>query len=365
MAAAFFTLGCFLFVVASASAQYFELKNVNQLNEAKKFQKIVIRNLQVPAGVTLDLTNLKDGTTVEFHGRITFGYKEWRGPLVKIGGKRLNIVGQNTARFDGEGQRYWKGGRNTKMLKPRFLEAIVDDSKITNLYFLNTPAMAFLCNWCHNTAISRITVDNKAAGDGRAGRAFNTDGISLGYVRNVQVRDSYVFNQDDCFVTGAGEDMLVENLTCEGGNGISVGSLGNRADVVKLTIRNCKVINSLTGINIKTEIGAVGLHRDVVIENIELKQIHQYGISIHGNEGNGFPSAQPTLFSLDRYTFRNIRGNMLGAGGVNVWIWLHPNSAKNWRWENVNVVGGKGTMFRPPLTCKGIPGNLRIPCAER
>ncbi|KAF6212818.1 hypothetical protein GE061_010529 [Apolygus lucorum] len=363
MGAAFLTLGCLLFVVASVSAKTFELKDVNQLPQARKFKRIIIRHLNVPSGVTLDLTNLKEGTTVEFHGRITFGYKEWRGPLVKIGGKRLNIVGHKHARFDGEGHRYWKGGRNSRMVKPRFLEAIVDDSKISNLYFLNTPAMAFLCNWCHNTAISRITVDNKAAGDGRAGKAFNTDGISLGYCRNVQVRDSYVFNQDDCFVTGGGEDMLVENLTCEGGNGISVGSLGRGADVVKLTIRNSRVINSLSGINIKTEIGAVGLHRDVTFDNIELKQIHQYGISIYGNYGNN--KAEPTYFVLDRYTFRNIRGNMAAPGGVNVWIWLHPNSAKNWRWENVNVVGGKGGMFRPPLSCKGIPGNVRIPCAER
>uniref|UniRef100_A0A0A9YS93 endo-polygalacturonase n=1 Tax=Lygus hesperus TaxID=30085 RepID=A0A0A9YS93_LYGHE len=365
MGATGLALGCLFFVVASASAQYFELKNVNQLAEAKKFQKIVIRNLNVPAGVTLDLTNLKQGTTVEFAGTVTFGYKEWKGPLVKISGKRLNIMAHPNARLDGGGNRWWKGGRNTKLQKPRFFEAIVDDSTITGLYFKNPPAPCFVCNWCHNTVISKITVDAKDAGDGRANKAFNTDGISLGYVKNVKVLDSYVFNQDDCFVTGGGEDMLIDRLTCEGGNGISVGSLGKGADVVRLTIKNSKVINSLTGLNIKTETNAVGLHRDVTFENIELNNIHQYGISIHGNEGPTFPNGEPTLFTLDKYTFRNIRGNMLGAGGANVWIWLHPNSAQNWRWENVNIRGGKSSMFRPPLQCKGIPRNLRIPCAEK
>nr|AFP33365.1 polygalacturonase 4 [Apolygus lucorum] len=359
-------LGCLFFVIASASAQYFELKNVNQLAEAKKFQKIVIRDLQVPSGVTLDLTNLKDGTTVEFAGKVTFGYHEWRGPLVKISGKKLNIYGYDYARFDGEGHRYWKGGRNTKLVKPRFLEAIkVDDSRISNLYFKNSPAMAFLCNWCHNVAISKITVDNKDAGDGRAGRAFNTDGISLGYATNITVRDSYVFNQDDCFVTGGGSDMTIDNLICEGGNGISVGSLGRGADVVRLTIKNSKVINSLTGLNIKTETNAVGLHRDVTFENIELRDIHQYGISIHGNEGPTYPLGDPTYFIIDRLTMRNIRGTMKGPGAANVWIWLHPNSATNWKWENVHVTGGKSAMFKYVLTCKGIPANLKIPCAEK
>nr|AHG54213.1 polygalacturonase 8 [Lygus lineolaris] len=358
-------LGFLFFVVSSASAQYFELKNVNQLAEAKKYQKIVIRDLQVPAGVMLDLTNLKEGTTVEFAGRVTFGYKEWKGPLVKVSGKRLNIMAHEYARFDGEGHRWWKGGRESKLLKPRFFEAIVDDSTIRGLYFKNPPAPCFLCNWCHNTAISKITVDAKDAGDGRAGVAFNTDGISLGYVKNITVRDSYVFNQDDCFVTGAGEDMLVENLTCEGGNGIGVGSLGKGAEVRRLTIRNSKIINNLVGLDIKTELNAVGALRDVTFENIEMKDIRQFGITIHGNEGPTYPTGEPTYFAIENLTVRNVRGNMVGSGGANVWIWLHPNSAKNWRWENVNVQGGKSGMFRPPLQCKGIPSNMRIPCAEK
>nr|ACC44797.1 polygalacturonase [Lygus hesperus] len=358
-------LGCLFFVVASVSAQSFELKNVNQLAEAKKFKKIVIRDLQVPAGVTLDLSNLKPGTTVEFAGRITFGYKEWKGPLVKVTGKQLNIMAHSNARFDGEGHRWWKGGRQSKLVKPRFFEAIVDDSTITGLYFKNTPAPCFVCNWCHNVAISKITVDTKDAGDGRAGKAFNTDGISLGFVKNVTVRDSYVFNQDDCFVTGAGEDMLIDNLTCEGGNGISVGSLGNGADVVRCTIRNSRVTNSLNGLRVKSETNAVGLHRGVTFENIELKDIHQYGISIYGNYGPTYPTGEPTFFVMDQLTMRNIRGTMKAPGGANVWIWLHKDSAKNWKWENVNVVGGKSAMFRPPLTCKGVPQNLGIRCAEK
>ncbi|KAF6215212.1 hypothetical protein GE061_009964 [Apolygus lucorum] len=365
MTTAALTLGCLLFVVASASAQYFELRNVNQLAEAKKSQKIVIRDLHVPAGVTLDLSNLREGTTVEFVGRVTFGYKEWRGPLVKISGKRLNIMAYDYARLDGEGHRWWKGGRLTNLVKPRFFEATVDDSTIRNLYFKNPPAWCFVCNWCHNTEISRMTVDTKDAGDGRAGRAYNTDGIGLGYVKNITVLNSYVFNQDDCFVTGGGEDILVDNLTCEGGNGIGVGSLGRGADVVRLTIRNSRVINSLTGLNIKTELNAIGLHRDVTFDNIELRDIHQYGITIHGNEGPTYPNGEPSFFVLERLTMRNIRGNMVGTGGANVWIWIHPHSARDWRWENVNVVGGKSAMFRPPLQCKGVPPHLGIRCAEK
>ncbi|KAG5939533.1 hypothetical protein E4U60_000810, partial [Claviceps pazoutovae] len=43
---------------------------------------ITLRNLKVPAGKTLDLSNLSDGTRVIFTGRTTFGYQEWEGPLI-------------------------------------------------------------------------------------------------------------------------------------------------------------------------------------------------------------------------------------------------------------------------------------------
>ncbi|KAG5927344.1 hypothetical protein E4U60_000199, partial [Claviceps pazoutovae] len=43
---------------------------------------ITLRNLKVPAGKTLDLSDLNDGTRVIFTGRTTFGYQEWEGPLI-------------------------------------------------------------------------------------------------------------------------------------------------------------------------------------------------------------------------------------------------------------------------------------------
>lgn len=41
---------------------------------------IVLENVAVPSGTTLDLSELKENTHVIFKGTTTWGYKEWAGP---------------------------------------------------------------------------------------------------------------------------------------------------------------------------------------------------------------------------------------------------------------------------------------------
>jgi hypothetical protein len=41
---------------------------------------IVLKNVAVPSGTTLDLSKLKKNTHVIFEGTTTWGYKEWAGP---------------------------------------------------------------------------------------------------------------------------------------------------------------------------------------------------------------------------------------------------------------------------------------------
>ncbi|KAH9105625.1 hypothetical protein AeMF1_018620, partial [Aphanomyces euteiches] len=66
---------------------------------------VVISSLQVPAGVTLDLTKLKDGATVTFTGTTTFGTKLWEGPLILLRGTNLKVTGPGT--LNGQGEWYW------------------------------------------------------------------------------------------------------------------------------------------------------------------------------------------------------------------------------------------------------------------
>lgn len=81
---------------------------------------IVIKDMTVPAGTTLDLTKLKSGTTVTFQGTTTFGYKEWEGPLISVSGTNIKVVGAAGHLIDGNGAKWWDGkGTNGGKKKPK------------------------------------------------------------------------------------------------------------------------------------------------------------------------------------------------------------------------------------------------------
>ena len=68
-----------------------------------KCTSIILSNIAVPAGTTLDMTKLTTGTTVQFVGTTTFGYKEWAGPLVSFSGTSITITGASGSVIDGNG----------------------------------------------------------------------------------------------------------------------------------------------------------------------------------------------------------------------------------------------------------------------
>jgi polygalacturonase len=81
---------------------------------------IILNNVVVPAGTTLDLSKLADGATVIFQGTTTWGYREWVGPLLNIGGKKITVQGASGAVLDPNGSRWWDGkGGNGGKTKPK------------------------------------------------------------------------------------------------------------------------------------------------------------------------------------------------------------------------------------------------------
>lgn len=86
---------------------------------------IVLNNVAVPSGTTLDLSKLADGTTVIFEGTTTWGYKEWAGPLLNIGGNKITVQAASGAVLNPDGARWWDGqGGNGGKTKPKVCDAI-------------------------------------------------------------------------------------------------------------------------------------------------------------------------------------------------------------------------------------------------
>lgn len=256
---------------------------------------LTLDNIAVPAGTTLDLTKLKDGTHVIFKGKTTFGYKEWEGPLISFTGNNLLIEGASGHSIDCEGQRWWDTkGSNGGKKKPKFFSAHkLQNSNIKNLNVLNTPVQAFSVNGVTNLGLYDIHMDN-SLGDTKGGH--NTDAFDVGSSTGVYISGAVVKNQDDCLAINSGTNITFTGGKCSGGHGLSIGSVGGRSDNDVKTVRilDSSISNSDNGVRIKTVYGATGSVSDVVYDSISLSNIAKNGIVIEQDYENGSPTGKPT-----------------------------------------------------------------------
>ncbi|KAK7727726.1 hypothetical protein SLS57_002768 [Botryosphaeria dothidea] len=219
---------------------------------------IVLNNIAVPAGTTLDLTSLKDGTTVTFQGTTSFGYKEWSGPLISVSGSNIKVVGASGHVIDGNGAKWWDGkGSNGGKTKPKFFYAhsLKGTSSIKGLNVKNTPVQGFSINSSSGLTLDSITIDN-SAGD----------------------------------VTNGGH--------------------------------NTDAFDSDNGVRIKTVSGATGSVSGVSYSGITLSNIAKYGIVIEQDYENGSPTGTPTTGVKGSVASKATDVYILcGKGSCSNWKW--------------------------------------------
>lgn len=68
-----------------------------------------------------------------------------------------------------------------------------------------------------------------AISDGLAA-AHNTDGFDISSTNNMILSDSSVDNQDDCVAITSGNNITVAGMYCNGGHGLSIGSVGGKSN---------------------------------------------------------------------------------------------------------------------------------------
>ncbi|KAH7361353.1 polygalacturonase [Pyrenochaeta sp. MPI-SDFR-AT-0127] len=320
---------------------------------------IVLSNVAVPSGTTLDLSGLADGTTVIFQGTTTWGYKEWAGPLLNIGGNKITVQGASGSVLNPDGARWWDGkGGNGGKTKPKFFSAHdLTDSTITNLNIKNTPVQAVSIAGCNGLTITGMTIDDSAGDSGALGH--NTDGFDIGTSSNVIIDGAKVYNQDDCVAVNSGTSITFQNGLCSGGHGLSIGSVGGRSDntVDTVTFYNSQVTKSTNGIRIKASVGDTGKINKVTYNKITLSSISKYGILIEQNyDGGDLKGTAGTGIPITGLTIENITGTgAVSSSGYDVVITCGSSSScTGWTWSNVAVTGGKtyGSCTNVPSVTK-------------
>nr|ADU33341.1 endopolygalacturonase [Gastrophysa viridula] len=309
---------------------------------------ILVSNLTMPAGIVLEL-DLLNGTTMTFEGTTLFEYTPWSGPLIRVKGVDVTLQGQPGSVFDGQGPLYWDGKGDKGPKKPQFMKIEVFGRSIfKNIKLLNCPHHCVYIGKSDGLTITNWTIDN-SAGDLHNFTGHNTDGFDISAAKNLIIENTAVINQDDCIAIRYGSNILVRNMYCSGGHGLSLSVGFNKTSypenvVENVVIEDSLLVNSANGIHVKTHTdGYFGLIKNVTYRNIEMRGITNYGINVQQDycDGRGTGTAKSNV-PIDSLNIINVTGTAAkGSKLTGVYIFCAEGSCRNWTWDDVKITGAK------------------------
>ncbi|KAH6644374.1 exopolygalacturonase [Boeremia exigua] len=176
----------------------------------------------------------------------------------KWGGKDVNIYGdlsKEGSLIDGHGEAYWLETLTNKSLRRPMLFAFdgMEGATMSHIRMRNPP------NWfniiANSSDILISNMDLRAESRNKT-KIANSDGWDTFRANRLVIQDSVIVNTDDCVSFKPNStNVVIQNLDCTGSHGISVGSLGQYANVTdiveNLYIYNVSLANSSDGARIK------------------------------------------------------------------------------------------------------------------
>lgn len=171
-----------------------------------------------------------------------------------IGGHNLTLRGGT---YDGNGQAWYNENKNRSNRPGRPISMTIfnaTDVVIDGLTVHQPQFWALFVSFSRNVQLNNIAV--RAISDTQW-RTVNTDGLNTWNSNDVTVRNWTVINGDDCIAAkGNTTNLHVRNVTCHGGNGMTIGSVGQypaKADYVQgVVFENITVRNAINAAFVKT-----------------------------------------------------------------------------------------------------------------
>ncbi|CAL0326205.1 unnamed protein product [Lupinus luteus] len=147
------------------------------------------------------------------------------------------------------------------------------------------------------------------------GNSINTDGIHIGRSTNVKVLNTNIATGDDCVSLGDGNShLVVQNVECGPGHGISVGSLGrydNEGPVVDFLVKNVTIKKTQNGVRIKSWPSYPGTTTvtDMRFEDITMVDVENpIIIDQEYCPWNQCSKQTPSKVKISKVSFKNIKG---------------------------------------------------------
>ncbi|KAJ7063543.1 glycoside hydrolase family 28 protein [Mycena amicta] len=273
-----------------------------------------------------------------------------------LGGKNIVLDGGGT--LDGAGQAWYDAfATNSSLLRPIILTIFQGTNVLVkDVNMLNSPEWFNLVNEGKNVTYSNINIQAVSTS---THFISNTDGWDIYRSDQVTIKDSLINNGDDCVSFKPNStNILVSNLNCNGSHGVSVGSLGqfaNMFDIVEnVTATNIKMSNAQNGARIKCWAGAgvgSGIVKNITFENFSEIKVDNPVVIDQCYMTNATACAQfPSNTFIQDILFRNISGTSSGALVAN--LACSPDGrCSNIDVENFDLSSPTGT---PVFSCQNV-----------
>ncbi|KAH6781028.1 hypothetical protein C2S52_012265 [Perilla frutescens var. hirtella] len=156
--------------------------------------------------------------------------------------------------FDGQGKQAWAANdcnknKNCAKLPINLSLNFINNSVIQDVTTKDSKNFHVNCISSGNVTFKNFKVSAPE-------ESINTDGIHIARSDKITVIDTVIETGDDCISMGDElTNVLIKNVKCGPGHGISIGSLGKNPqekDIKGITVQNCTFTNTQNGIRIKT-----------------------------------------------------------------------------------------------------------------
>ncbi|KAK8905315.1 hypothetical protein ACHAO1_005534 [Botrytis cinerea] len=258
-------------------------------------------------------------------------------------GDRIHINGRSTGGINGNGNAWYNAekavtqpGRPMPFVFWNVSEVFVEhfsikDSPLWAINIMNGTNMWFDDMLANSTAVNVPYGTNWVQ---------NTDGFDTMDANNIKLTNFWYQGGDDCIaIKPRSYNIWAQNVTCHGGNGIAIGSLGQYIEdssVINVTVKDVNIISYNLDMHntayIKTWIGfqapqsgyeSAGLPRGGGWGNVSsllFENFHIEGAAIAAgisqDSGNNGSYTGTSKFLISDITFRNFTGYLTGAKGT-------------------------------------------------
>ncbi|KAJ7614170.1 polygalacturonase [Roridomyces roridus] len=308
---------------------------------------VIIEAFTVASGETVTI-EAASGATVTMTGDITFDKTTSAGPLFTLDTTNVVFNGGNH-NINGNGALYWDGqGTNGGVAKPHPFIKFKGSGTFEDVTVLNSPAQAISVGTTGTAVITNVNVNNAAGNTNALGA--NTDGFDV-EGDDISIVGGTVNNQDDCVAINGGDTITIDNLTCIGSHGISIGSIATGKSVSNVKIGDNTITGGLYGLRLWGHLRRVSvalfLHRLLILIrrfSNKISGITEYGVLItqsypdnDSTPGTGAPitdvtfSGTTTSVSVDSDAFTLV----VDCGAC----------SGTWNFGSLDASGGKGHII--------------------